>query len=158
MWLFRHKYLVDDTLSRYKARLVVNGSTHIEGIDVDETFSPVVKLGTIRTVLSLATSRHWPVHQLDVKNAFLHKVSLWSEAAPSGLGTDTAYLLMYVDDIVLTTSAEILLQQIIASLHHEFSMTDLLIRTPVDTESKLGDDGDPVSGPKLYTSLVGSLR
>ncbi|GKE07111.1 ribonuclease H-like domain-containing protein, partial [Tanacetum coccineum] len=70
--LFRHKYLADGTLSRYKAHLVANGSTQMEGVDVDETFSLVVKLGTIRTVLSLATSRHWPVHQLDVKNAFLH--------------------------------------------------------------------------------------
>nr|GEZ09004.1 ribonuclease H-like domain-containing protein [Tanacetum cinerariifolium] len=72
MWLFRHKYLADGTLSRYKARLVANGSTQLEGIDVNETFSPVVKPRTIRMVLSLATSRHWPVHQLDVKNAFLH--------------------------------------------------------------------------------------
>ncbi|GKC79394.1 ribonuclease H-like domain-containing protein, partial [Tanacetum coccineum] len=72
MWLFRHKYLADGTLSRYKARLVANGSTQLEGIDVDKTFSLVVKLGTIRTVLNLATSRHWPIHQLNVKNAFLH--------------------------------------------------------------------------------------
>ncbi|GKF19110.1 ribonuclease H-like domain-containing protein [Tanacetum coccineum] len=72
MWLFRHKYLADGSLSRYKARLVTNGSTQLERIDVDETFSPVVKPCTIRTVLTLATSRHWPVHQLDVKNAFLH--------------------------------------------------------------------------------------
>nr|GFB40435.1 ribonuclease H-like domain-containing protein [Tanacetum cinerariifolium] len=72
MWLFHHKYLADGTLSRYKVRLVANGSTQLEGIDVDETFSLVVKPGTIRTILSLATSRHWPVHQLDVKNAFLH--------------------------------------------------------------------------------------
>ncbi|GJW63410.1 ribonuclease H-like domain-containing protein [Tanacetum coccineum] len=58
--------------SRYKAHLVANGSTQLAGIDMDETFSPVVKPATIRTVLNLAISRHWSVHQLDVKNAFLH--------------------------------------------------------------------------------------
>nr|GEV33749.1 receptor-like protein EIX2 [Tanacetum cinerariifolium] len=72
MWLFRHKYLADGTLSRYKARCVANGSMQLKGVDVDEACSPVVKPGTIRTVLSLATSRHWHVHQLDVKNSFLH--------------------------------------------------------------------------------------
>ncbi|GJW10541.1 ribonuclease H-like domain-containing protein [Tanacetum coccineum] len=41
-------------------------------VDFDETFSPVVKPATIRTVLSLAVSRQWPIHQLDVKNAFLN--------------------------------------------------------------------------------------
>ncbi|GJZ08408.1 ribonuclease H-like domain-containing protein [Tanacetum coccineum] len=121
--------------NRWQSRLVANGSTQLAGIDVDETFSPVVKPATVRTVLSLAISRHWPVHQLDVKNAFLH-VSL-SETVymhqPPGFqdprhpdhGSDTAYLLLYVDDIVLTASSTALLQRIIASLHAEFSMTDL---------------------------------
>ncbi|GKE95480.1 ribonuclease H-like domain-containing protein [Tanacetum coccineum] len=67
MWLFHHKHLADGTLS-----LVTNGSTQVEGVDVDKTFSPVVKPGTIWAVLSLAASRHWPIHQLNVKNAFLH--------------------------------------------------------------------------------------
>ncbi|GJX30894.1 ribonuclease H-like domain-containing protein [Tanacetum coccineum] len=72
MWLFRNKYCANGTLIRYKDRIVANGSTQLEGIDVDDTFSLVVKPGTIRTVLSLATSRHWAVYELDVKNAFLH--------------------------------------------------------------------------------------
>ncbi|GJZ54844.1 ribonuclease H-like domain-containing protein [Tanacetum coccineum] len=108
--LFRHKYLADGTLSRYKAHLVVNGSTQLEGIDVDETFSLVVKPGTIRAVLSLATSRHWPIHQLDVKNAFLHGMFL----------SQRKY------------ATEILERAGIVRCNSS--------RTPVDTESKLGDD------------------
>ncbi|GKA09488.1 putative reverse transcriptase domain-containing protein [Tanacetum coccineum] len=102
-------YLANGTLSRYKARLVANGSTRLEGVDVDETFSPVVKPGTIRTVFSLAASRHWSIHQLDVKNAFLHgdlSETVYMHQPPGFEGTDTAYLLLYVDDIVLTASSE----------------------------------------------------
>ncbi|GJZ68047.1 retrovirus-related pol polyprotein from transposon TNT 1-94 [Tanacetum coccineum] len=72
MWLFRHTHLADGRLSRYKARLVANDSSHIYGTNVDETFSLTVKPATIQTVLSLATSQHWHVHQLDVKNVVLH--------------------------------------------------------------------------------------
>ncbi|XP_071729406.1 uncharacterized mitochondrial protein AtMg00810-like [Rutidosis leptorrhynchoides] len=147
----------------YKARLVANGHSQQVGIDCDETFSPVVKPATIRTVLSLAVSRHWPVHQLDVRNAFLHgnltetvymhqppgfrdasrpdhvcllQKSLYGlKQAPRAWyqrfagyaqsGSDTAYLLLYVDDFILTASSAAFLQQVIASLHREFSMTDL---------------------------------
>lgn len=55
MWLFKHKFHADGTLSRYKARLVANGSSQQLGVDFD--VSPVVKPATIRTVLSLAVSR-----------------------------------------------------------------------------------------------------
>ncbi|GKC29379.1 ribonuclease H-like domain-containing protein, partial [Tanacetum coccineum] len=72
MWLFKHKFHTDGTLSRYKVRLVANGSSQQLGVDFDETFSPVVKPATIRTVLSLVVSRKWPIHQLDVKNVFLN--------------------------------------------------------------------------------------
>ncbi|GJZ40402.1 ribonuclease H-like domain-containing protein, partial [Tanacetum coccineum] len=140
-------YLADDTLSRYKARLVANGNTQLEDIDVDETFSTVVKPGTIRTVLSLTTSRHWRVHQIDVKNAFLHEVSLWAQAGLSGLvyGIDTTYLLLYVDDIVLTASSETLMflsqrKYVVEILERAHIVNCNHSRTPVDTKSKLGDD------------------
>jgi hypothetical protein len=51
---------------------VVHDFTQRQGVDYDETFSPVDKPATIRVVLSIAASRQWPIHQLDVKNAFLH--------------------------------------------------------------------------------------
>nr|GEX67036.1 ribonuclease H-like domain-containing protein [Tanacetum cinerariifolium] len=72
MWLFKHKFHADGTLSHYKARLVANGSSQQLGIDCDESFSPVVKPTTIRTVLRLVVSCKWPIYQLDIKNAFLN--------------------------------------------------------------------------------------
>jgi hypothetical protein len=71
-WIFCHKFNTDGSLARYKARWVVRGFTQQQGIDYEETFSPVIKPATIRVVLSLANSKDWPIHQLDVKNAFLH--------------------------------------------------------------------------------------
>ena len=61
-WIFRHKFHADGSLARHKARWVVRGFSQRHGIDYDETFSPVVKPATIRTVLSIATSRAWPIH------------------------------------------------------------------------------------------------
>ncbi|GKD17174.1 ribonuclease H-like domain-containing protein, partial [Tanacetum coccineum] len=201
MWLFRHKFLADGTISRYKARLLANGSTQIKGIDVDETFSPVVKPGTIQT-RSLYGLKQAPRAWFQRFSAYITRVGFSHSRCDSSLfiykqGMDTSYVLLYVDDIVLAALSKLLLQQIIASLHQEFSMTNLgslnyflgisvtrdstrmflsqrkyaieileqahMIgcnpsQTPVDNESKLGDDGDPVADPRLYRSLAGSLH
>jgi hypothetical protein len=71
-WVYKHKYRADGSLARHKSRWVVRGFSQGHDIDYDETFNPVVKRATIRVVLSIAASRSWPIHQLDVKNAFLH--------------------------------------------------------------------------------------
>lgn len=57
MWLFRHKYKFNGDLERHKARLVCDDKSQEVGVDYDETFSPVVKPTTIRTVLTLAMAR-----------------------------------------------------------------------------------------------------
>ncbi|GJX35372.1 ribonuclease H-like domain-containing protein [Tanacetum coccineum] len=182
MWLLRHKYVANATLSRYKNRFVTNGSTQLEGIYVDETFSPVVKPDTIRTVLSLDTSRHWPVDQLDVKNAFLHddlSKTVYMHQPPrfrdsthpdyvcllQRQGADTAYLLLYVDDIVLIASSEVLLQMFLSQRKYAAEILERAYmvncnpwRTHVDTESKLGYYGDLVFNPTLYRSLADSLQ
>jgi hypothetical protein len=71
-WLFHHKLTSDDSIDRYKAQWVLQGFTQRPGMDYDETFSPVIKFATVCAVLSLALSRNWAIHQLDVKNANLH--------------------------------------------------------------------------------------
>jgi hypothetical protein len=147
------------------------GFTQHEGIDFDETVSPVVKRAMIRTVLSHALSSDWSIHQLDVKNAFLNDTLIKTVYArqPSGFidpgspkkvfrlnrslyglkqvprawfqwfatflasigflgsksdtslfvyhrGSDMAYLVLYVDDIVLTASSTTLLHSLIVAL------------------------------------------
>lgn len=70
-WVYRVKE-EHNGFKRYKARLVVKGFQQKEGVDYTEIFAPVVKLNTIRSVLSIVASEELYLEQLDVKTAFLH--------------------------------------------------------------------------------------
>lgn len=71
-WVYRIKRKVDGSLDKYKARLIAKWFKQRYGIDYEDTFSPVIKPATIRTILSIVVSRGWMLRQLDVQNAFLH--------------------------------------------------------------------------------------
>jgi hypothetical protein len=71
-WLYRTKYASYGSVERHKARLVAKGFSQVEGIDYNETFSPIAKINSICLVLALGASHKWEVHQMDVKSVFLH--------------------------------------------------------------------------------------
>ena len=70
LWVLTAKKNGDGS-TRPKARLVADGSTQEDGVDVGETFAPVCKMSTFRIFLSLAASHGLRLRHLDVKNAFL---------------------------------------------------------------------------------------
>ena len=66
------KVNLDGSIARLKARLVAKGYSQTYGVDYSNTFSLVAKLTFIRLFISLAATNGWDLHQLDIKNVFLH--------------------------------------------------------------------------------------
>jgi hypothetical protein len=179
-WVFRIKRKADGSIERYKARLVAKGFHQQPGVDFDETYSLVVKPITIRTVLTIAVTHDWAIHQIDVSNAFLHGVikenvymlqppgfthpnfpnvvcklhkalyglkqapRAWFDRLSSRLhelkfkdsksdsslfiykcNGVTIFVLIYVDDIIITSSHQAAIPKLIADLQLSFAIKDL---------------------------------
>ena len=71
-WVFRNKQDQDGIVVRNKTRLVAQGYTQVEGLDIGETYAPVARLKAIRILLSHACAHNIKLYQMDVKSAFLN--------------------------------------------------------------------------------------
>ncbi|CAL2249944.1 unnamed protein product [Prunus armeniaca] len=153
-WIYTVKFKADGTIERYKARLRAKCYTQTYGIDYGETFASVAKINTIWVLLSLAANLNWPLHQFDVKNAFLHgdlKEEDYMDSPPGcKMGPNTSNidfgykqsnsdhtlflkhkkgkvtaLIVYVDDMVVTGNDPVEKAALQHHLASEFEMKDL---------------------------------
>nr|GFA20337.1 retrovirus-related Pol polyprotein from transposon TNT 1-94 [Tanacetum cinerariifolium] len=73
-WIFKNKKDESSLVIRNKARLVAVGYSQKEGIDYDETFSPVARVEAIRLFLAYAAYKDFTVFQIDVKTTFFNGI------------------------------------------------------------------------------------
>src|SRR4051795_152072 len=179
-WIFKKKTDADGNVIVYKARLVAKGFRQIQGVDYDETFSPVAKLKSVRIMLAIVAYYDYEIWQMDVKTAFLNGdideelymmqpkgfvdpidankvcklqrsiyglkqasrswnqhfdrviksfgfIQTYGEACiyKKVSGSSVAFLILYVDDILLIGNDVDLLNSVKEYLNNSFSMKDL---------------------------------
>jgi hypothetical protein len=73
-WLFKIKHVADGSIMKYKERFFAHGFSQKEGIEYEETFAPVARYTSIRTIIALAAKMKWKLHQMDVKTTFLNGI------------------------------------------------------------------------------------
>ena len=72
--IYKIKHTIDGSIEKYKAIFLACGFSQKEGNDYEETFSPVSRYTSIKTIMALASKTKWKLHQIDVKTTFLNGV------------------------------------------------------------------------------------
>ncbi|XP_050908467.1 uncharacterized mitochondrial protein AtMg00810-like [Lathyrus oleraceus] len=138
MWIFRHNKNFDGFFECYKTRLVGDGKSQVASVDCDETFSPV-PLGfrdlhhpdyVCRLKKSLYGLKQAPRAWYRCFADYVATIGFRHSTSDHSLfiyrqGLDMTYILLYVDDIILITSTQVLRQSIMSLLASEFAMKDL---------------------------------
>ncbi|QHN94291.1 Retrovirus-related Pol polyprotein [Arachis hypogaea] len=179
-WVFRIKKHPNETIQKYKARLIAKGFHQKEGVNFNQVFSPIVQPSTVKIMLSLALTKGWKIRQFDFNNDFLigdlaedvfmsqpegflsptqpyHVCKLqrslyglkqalhaWftklkqtlNKFGFSNTRSDTSlftrftmksvvYILVYVDDILVTRNCQDEISTLISQLNSTFSLKDL---------------------------------
>uniref|UniRef100_A0A2N9HCA8 Integrase catalytic domain-containing protein n=1 Tax=Fagus sylvatica TaxID=28930 RepID=A0A2N9HCA8_FAGSY len=184
-WVYKIKTRSDGTVDHYKARLVAKGFTQEYGIDYEET-APVARLSSVRTLIVVSASRHWPLFQMDVKNAFLNG-ELTEEVymqLPPGFSQPPGFshkgiqdlkrflgqhfemkdlgLLSYFLGFEVSSSSDgyyLTQAKYTSDLISRAGITDSkIVDTPIEYNNRLNThDGEPLPDATLYRQLVGSL-
>ncbi|GJV50332.1 ribonuclease H-like domain-containing protein [Tanacetum coccineum] len=148
-WIYKIKFRSSGEIDRYKDRLVAQGFGQKKGIDYEKTFSPVVKMVTVRCLLNIIVSMSWPVFKLYVNNAFLYgdleeaprqwNAKLTSTLIENGFSQSKSdyslytksdngvflALLVYVDDIIITGDSVSDIEKFKVFLKSKFMIKDL---------------------------------
>ena len=73
-WIYKIKHAIDENIKKYKGRFVARGFSQKEGIDYEETFAPMARYTSIKSILAIPTVMKWKIHHMDVKITFLNGV------------------------------------------------------------------------------------
>ncbi|GKD05780.1 uncharacterized mitochondrial protein-like protein [Tanacetum coccineum] len=160
-WVYRIKYNANGSVDKYKARLVEKGHTQQEGFDYTETFAPVAKLVTVKTILDVSSINNWPVHQLDINNAFLHDDL--NEEVYIGISNllPSFFYLASIPVMLTPLSSHITKTQrkyALDLIEYANLQNEKPAKTPLDPRVKLTyTEGEPLTDPSHYRTMVGKF-